>query len=197
MSIFSGKCDFYDSVVAIHCDGDTSKLSEFLANIDVYITGRDRRYHKVEVYDEKTACKYYPYLTSIVGLHSDGHANIYLASDSFIDQEEREFLNWKINAVLKYWKKCKRKKIPFNVEECVSVYSWNDTTMFRKIAERVIKHGNKAEFDDLHDPMHERFRREWYKEMIRVGWSEAEAYAWCFKGCFVSPEEKAIRLGED
>lgn len=196
MSTFSGKCDFYDSVVAIHCDGDTKKLEEFLARTDIYVRGRDGRDHKVEVTDEKTACKYYPYLQSIA-IFSDGRNKIILASDSFIDQEEREHIGWKVRDVLRYWRRCKRKKVPFSVDKCVEAYHWLNTDMFREIAKRVAKDGEKAEFDDLHDSLHEYFRRRWYDEMIRVGWSEIEAFDWCYKGFFTSKEDMKKRLGDE
>ena len=54
MSRFSGKCDFYDTL-SIWCKGDNSKLEEFLANTDIYISGKGYREHKLDIKTEKDA----------------------------------------------------------------------------------------------------------------------------------------------
>lgn len=198
MSEFSGKCDFFDSVVAIHCDGDTGeKLEEFLARTDIYVLGKDGRDHKIEVNNEKDACKYYPYLESIAAFNlHEGRNCIHLASDSFIDQEEREHIGWHIRDGKKYWNRCKRNKTVPSVEEYLEQSYWSVDYLDRTIIERLIKDGNKAEFDDLHDWLHEHFRKKWYEEMIRVGYTEREAFDWVYKGFFTSEEERKERLSK-
>ena len=195
MSQFSGKCDFYDSFVEIHGDGDIKKVEENLKKLNLYIHGRDGRDHKVKSDTIKDIVKYYPYLISI-GCYGreDGWTTV-LASDSFIDQEEREHIGYKIDDVMRYWRKCKRGKKDFVPEECVERLHWMDKDMIEEIAYRIKTYGNKAEFDDLHDSMHEYFRRRWFEEMVKVGYTELEAYNWCFKG-LLDPEEIVIkRLG--
>jgi hypothetical protein len=67
--------------------------------------------------------------------------------------------------------------------------------ILRTVAERVAKDGDKAEFDDIHDSLHEYYRREWFEELICVGYTEFEAYNWCFKGLFDDEETVIKRLG--
>ena len=47
----------------------------------------------------------------------EGRNKIILSSDSFIDKEEKEWLEWKIEDVFRYWRKCKRKKELFTAEK--------------------------------------------------------------------------------
>ena len=198
MSKSSGKCDFYDGVVAIHCDGDTSKLEEFLARTTIRVRGADGRDHVVSVKNEKDASLYYPYLEAIAAFNNhEGRNSIVLSSQSFIDSEERERVGWYVRDVMSYWRKCKKEKKAFDVEECVQAkgFFWTDTTMLRKVAEKVAKDGNKAEFDDIHTNMHEHYRREWFEEMVRVGHSEWFAFNWAFNEFYPKEEVIELRLG--
>lgn len=195
MSIFSGKCDFYDSFVDIGADGDEKKLEEELKKLKLYICGDDGRNHRIKSDTIKDIAKYYPYLQSIACYNKEDGYNIYLSSDSFIDQEEREYMEWRIEYVLKYWRKCKRNKVPFVVDECVESLRWMNNNNLRTIAELVAKDGNKANFKGLHDSLHEHYRRRWYEELVRLGYTEREAYNWCFKGMFDNEETMNKRLG--
>ena len=195
MSIFSGKCDFYDGFVAIHCNGDENEVEKELKNTKLYVRGRDGRDHLVKSDTIKDIAKYYPYLESIMVCSKETGRTTILCSDSFIDQEERERLNWYINDVMKYWRKCKRNKVPFIVEECVKKLNFMSSDIISIIAERVAKDGKNAEFDDIHLPMHEYFRRRWFEELVRLGYTEQEAYIWCFKGLFDSDDIIKARLG--
>ena len=194
MSIFCGKCDFYDGFVAIRCDGDETKVSEELKKLELFIRGKDGRTHRVKSDTIKDIAKYYPYLECIMTGNKE-KTTIILTSDSFIDQEEEEHVGWYIRDVYKYWRKCKRNKKPFVVDECIESLYWMNDDILRTVAERVAKDGNKAEFDDIHLSLHEYYRRRWFGELVRLGYTELEAYNWCFKG-FFNPEEIVIkRLG--
>lgn len=195
MSQFSGKCDFYDSIISIHCDGNTDKLEEFLANTNIYVRGKDGRNHLVVCRNEKEACKYYPYLVSIGSFNTkEGYNTVILSSESFIDSEEKDFIDWHVRDCLKFWRKCKRNKVVFNIDEYLST-CWSPRSMDLVIAERVAEKGEKATFDGIHNNMHEYFRRKWFEEMVRLGWREYEAFNWCFNEFF--PNDKVIeeRLG--
>lgn len=195
MSQFCGKCDFYDGFVAIGGDGDEGKVVENLKKLKLYVYGKDGRDHRVKSDTIKDIAKYYPYLESIATYSGETGYNIHLSSDSFIDQEEKERIGWYIRDVYKYYRKCKREKKPFIVEECVKTTSFMSTDIVTIIAERVAKDGNKAEFDDIHLSLHEYFRRQWFEELVRLGYSEYEAYNWCFKGIFDDKETVMKRLG--
>ena len=199
MSVFSGKCDFYDSVVSIHCDGDPSKLEEFFANTEIRIMGRDGREHKLDIKTEKDAVKYYPYLKSVACFTKEKGNTILLASRPFIDYEEEQHMGWHIEDAKKYWRKCKRNKEECTVEKYFANSYWGDRSEYidRPIMEELIKNGNKADFKslNLHDELHEHFRRKWFAEMVRVGYTEIEAFNWCFDEFY--PDDKVIikRLG--
>ena len=195
MSRFSGKCDFYDSVMMIHCDNDPKKLEELLANATIRITGKDGRYYQLHITNEKEAAKYYPYLEAVAAF-CDGKANILLSSTSFIDEEEKERLQWHIDEAFKYYRKCKRKKMEFNVDEYLNEISYfKNDYIDRSIAEQIAKHGKNATFDDIHFEFHEYYRKQWFEEMVRLGWSESEAFCWCFNEFYPKDEIVQKRLG--
>lgn len=184
MSIFSGKCDFYDSFCMIGSDGDEKKIEEKLKNLTLSVYGKDDRPHVVKSDTIKDITKYYPYLTVL----RCGN-KIVLSSDSFIDIEEAERIQWRVDDVLKYWRKCKRNKIKFNEKECIEALSfWKCDKVLKEIIHRVANDGDKAVFDDLHLAMHEYYRKMWYEEMVKVGWSEDEAFCWVYKELFPTPE---------
>lgn len=194
MSQFCGKCDFYDGFVAIRCDGDEEKIKEELKKLKLYIRGNDNRNHLVKTDTIKDIAKYYPYLEAIA-YGSDDRFIVVLSADSFIDYEEKERLSYRIEDVLKYWRKCKRKKMPFTKEEFYKDNWWTNEALMDEIIDRVAKYGDKAEFDDIHLPIHEYYRKRWFEELVRLGYTEREAYNWVYKGLFDSPEVIEKRLG--
>lgn len=195
MSQFCGKCDFYDGFVAIRCDDDEEKLKEELKKLRLYVRGKDGRSHLVKSDTIKDIAKYYPYLVGMSIGSKNGENVMYLSSSSFIDQEEREHLSWYINDVMKYWRKCKRTKIPFTAEECLKKFHYLYTDALSIIIDRIVKDGDKAEFDDIHLPLHEYYRQRWFEELVRVGWTEREAYDWAFNSWFERPDRIKERLG--
>ena len=102
---------------------------------------------------------------------------------SFIDEEERDHLTWKLNNVKRYWQSCKRKKIPYDIEKATQIISFfgMPNGVEQEIAERVAKDGNKATIDGIHDYMHEYYRNKLLEEMIRLGWDQRVAKYWIWK----------------
>lgn len=198
MSVFSGKCDFFDSFVAIFCDGEDEKIKERLPKLKLYVYGRDGRDHRVKSDTILDIAKYYPYLTAIQTGDKDGNSLCILSSDSFIDQEENQYRQYQINDVMKYWRKCKRNKIKFDEEECYKKINFWDKREYeelREIIHRVAVDGTKAEFDDIHYSMWENNRRRWMDELIRLGMDEDKAFQWCFKEWFTE-DKKQKRLNK-
>lgn len=146
MSQFCGKCDFYDGFVEIRCDSDEEKIKEELKKLKLYVRGKDDRDHLVKSDTIKDIAMYYPYLEAIA-CGSDDRFIIVLSADSFIDYEEKERLSYRIEDVLKYWRKCKRKKMPFTKEEFYKDNWWTNEALMDEIIDRVAKYGDKAEFD--------------------------------------------------
>ena len=196
LSQFSGKCDFYDSFIMIHSNNDKKEIEENLKKLTLYVQGADGRKHKVKSDTIKDIAKYYPYLKSIAVDIKDIGYEIVLSNNSYIDQEENQMKEYRIRDVLKYWRKCKRNKIPFTIEGCKKELGfWHNWEVIEEIINRIIKFGDKAEFDDIHIPLWEYYRRNWFKELVRVGYSEIEAYNWSFNALLDSEDIIIKRLG--
>jgi hypothetical protein len=192
MSVFSGKCDFYDIFVN---DLDDNKIEEKLKNTSLLVMGKDGRGHTIKADTIKDIAAYYPY-TEIFGVHSNNNYDITLSSDSFIDKEEAERIQWRVDSVLKYWRKCKRKKIKFDEKKCLDEISWDDDAV-KEIIHRIAENGDKAEFKDIHLPMHEYYRKLWYEEMVKVGYTEFQAFCWVYKEILPTAEDMEKRLNTE
>lgn len=193
MSRFSGKCDFYDHL-CIYCNNEND-IERILSISDIFIITEDWKEHKLNIKTIKDATKYYPYLISMGVFSKDKHS-IVLSKESFIDREERESLQFDIDYVLKYWRKCKREKKDFDKDVCYEKLHWCSTggNYLKEIIERVAENGNKADFTDIHKPTWERYRKNWFDEMVRVGYSEYEAFTWCYNEFIPSEEKISERL---
>jgi len=156
MSQFSGKCDLYDSVVMIgRYDID---------KIQLYIT-KDERNYPIKLNEPRDLIPYYPYVPYLSFCH-DGVYKAYL-SGSWIDYEETDMLTWQLNDILREYRRCKRKKIPFDTSR---LSDWND----KRIIERVKEQGEKATIEGIHRPMHNHWRKALAEEMERNGYTDAE-----------------------
>lgn len=163
MSEFSGKCDFADHISI--CGLDSTLKS------DIYIGSKS---HKLNVHGYKDLI---PYLAHIIGISAYdnviGNGVIILSSKSYVDEQEEDSLNFKLKHVLRYYNKCKRKKIEFNKEEClekmVGGYHWysNERDIYSELIDRVVEKGKKATIDGLHLSMADYYRKQLVKEMLK------------------------------
>jgi hypothetical protein len=169
----SGKSDFQDHVEMF--DGADNLIN----NYRIYAHDNDVIPLKFEKPADLIA--YYPYLVVIRCADKDGGI-IHLSSESFIDSEEKEQLQWRMDRAKAVYRRCKRKKIPFDREAAVKDICWIDEPKpFEvEIIDRVERDGNKATIEDIHDPMHDRMRDMWYELMIDNGWDENKAYKWVY-----------------
>ena len=79
----------------------------------------------------------------------------------------------------KYYRKCKRMKIPYDMDEAVKQSSlFTSSDIDREIAKRVGEQGNKATIDGLRLLLHDYYRKELFTEMVRLGWSKEQADYW-------------------
>lgn len=149
MSKFSGKCDFADHIEIFGV--------ESILNSKVYVNGIG----PLKFESEKDMIPYYPYIiwTSYIS-KEDGV--IHLSRKSFIDSEDEEHVSWYLNDVLRVYKKCKRKKIDFTIDEIHKMIGdWSFTNWknyYIEIYDRVCKNGIKADVHDLHSPMSNIYR---------------------------------------
>ena len=169
MSIYSGRCDCFDSLIAINQYTE----EELKNNVKIFI-GSDEEPLKVESY--KSLIPYYPYLI-VASYHNgkDRTAIINLSNESFVDREERERLDFYLKQLIKIYNRCKRKKIEFNVDEAVKEVYWiSNKEAITELAERVKRDGKKATVDGIHLDIHEYYRQELVNEMIKNGINAAD-----------------------
>ena len=172
MSEFCGKCDV--------CDSFNDRSDEYLQNSKFSIYGADGRDHILTINNQKDLSKYYPYLTCSMGVDKN-KAYVHISSQCFIDSEEAERISWVKNALIKYYKKCKRNKIQYTVDEAIKaavLFGPDDWEI--ELARRVGESGEKAETKDLHTPIHDYYRERWCEELISQGYTEDEAKLWVY-----------------
>lgn len=172
MSMFSGKCDFADTV-SIH------GADEIL---------RSKIYYKdcivpLRIDTEKDLVPFYPFIVKCA-IHSNGEGSIWLSDESFIDSQEKERLGWYKRDLVKIWRRCKRKKETFVPRDAAEkICGWLTPSKEKEdvvveLANRIAKDGERASIDGLRLPLAEVDRRRWYDEMIRVGYTQFQAVEW-------------------
>lgn len=171
MSI-SGKSDFEDV-----CDiyGHETILSKY----QICVGDHDIIPLKFET--EKDLIAYYPYLVSMMFADKDG-GHIILSTEPYIDIEEHEHLNWKLEDVVRYYKRCKRRKEEFDKTKALELISsfGSPQNYHVELVDRVAELGDKATIAGIHDPLHDKMRDKWYHLMLDYGWSEDISYRWVY-----------------
>lgn len=171
----SGKCDFQDTV-EIH------GVDKILSDYKIYAAGNDIIPLKFEKPADLIA--YYPYLVAMMySNNQDGYGEIHLSERSYIDIAEEENMKWRMDTVKRIWRRCKRKKVPFDraaAEKALCTFREPLSNYKKEIIDRVEKLGDKATIEDIHDEWHDKMREEWYELMITNGWDEVVAYRWVF-----------------
>ena len=170
MSRWSGKCDCFDSLIEIHKYTE----EELKNNVKIYIGNNTEPLHIEKMSD---LIPYYPYLIAIACYDNvERKSVIRLSSESFVDREERECLEWRLKDLIRIYNRCKRKKIEFDVEDAVKQITWNgwNEEPHRELANRVKENGKKATINGIHLKMHERYRKELVDEMLKNGLNPAD-----------------------
>lgn len=194
MSNVSGKFDFCDHLWMSY-DTEEEAFNKFNGtklyimqplpedfNLEEALEGKinipETYYKKIEYSSMKDLIPLYPHLVSIAFYdNTDSHNSVVcLSSESFVDREEREQLEWHLKELLKIYNRCKRNKTEFDVEEAVKKVTWGgwNEEVYRELAIRVKEHGKKAIIDGIHLKMHEYYRQELVDEMIKNGLNPAD-----------------------
>lgn len=167
----SGKCDLQDFL---------SDITDF-SKIKIHACGHELIPLRID--SRKDVIPYYPYLVAIGNGDKDGNRIMHISSESFIDCEEKEWLTNDMNRIKKYYRKCKRNKLPFDDKEAKELI-WGFLDGFpdykQEIIDRVKEYGEKATIDGIHDRIHENMRKQLYDLMIKEGWEEPLAYRWVY-----------------
>lgn len=169
----SGKCDFQDTC-------EIFGAQKILQDYKVYAA--DNTIVPLAMKTEKDLVAYYPYLTTLMTFDKEKGGVIHLSRQSFIDTEEREWLEMRLKTDIRYWKRCKRKQERFDEKECLKQLSiFSDPNTDEKIVKRIKEAGDKATIDGIiHDAVHDRMRSEWLKLMVDAGWDEQSARHWIY-----------------
>jgi len=116
---------------------------------------------------------YYPYLVNITSCDNLDNSQyiVVLSSESAVDREERDKLEWDLEQTIKYYNKCKKKKIPFNKQAALKHICWFgiDKEVKQEIINRVEKDGENAIIEGLHFDMYDYYRKTLAEEMINYG----------------------------
>lgn len=183
MSIYSGKCDFADTVEMFGVD-------HILNNYKVYAADH---IVPLAMTCEKDLVPYYPYIVTVMVSTKEEGGVIHLSPRSFVDEEEEEILNINLNRLLKKYNSCKRKHVPFNPDDYLT-YWFSDANS--KLLARVMEFGNKATIEGIHLSYAQHMRKDLYEEMLRVGYSEWEAEYWVY-GRERGPEKDEEEINEE
>ena len=176
MGGISGKSDFQDFCEMHHTPEEVLEKYDIYARVDDIIP--------LKMESKKDLVAYYPYLTSIVCSSKDERGVVKLSDQSYIDGEEQERLDWRIEKLIKYYKKCKRKKRVYDPNEALQEICWVSIDEPQKyeidLVNRVAELGEKATTEDIYDPWCDKKRRQWYDLMIKNGWAKEIAYRWIY-----------------
>ena len=170
ISRYSGKCDCHDYF--------DDRTDDYIKNSKIYLGDNPI---PLRIENQHDLAPYYPYLVASMGADKDGCV-CHLTDRSYVDSEEEEHLGWKLRDFKKYYRKCKRTKIPYDVDTALKKCCFFEPKeVDRQIAERVGMYGEKATIEGLHDDMHQYYRQRLFDEMIRLGWDERAAGYWIYK----------------
>lgn len=162
ISRYSGKCDWCDTL-EIH----EYTLKELQNNVKIYVGNSEEPLYIEKMED---TIPYYPYIIGSAWFdNAERKAVIHLSSESFIDSEERKFLESELKNILKIYNRCKRNKIEFNVDDVVKKVTWNgwNEEAYRELANRAKEKGKKATIDGIHLRMYEYYRKLLVDEMLK------------------------------
>lgn len=162
MSIYSGKCDFYDHIEIFGV--------EKVMNATIYV-GDSEVPLKFE--SEKDMIPYYPYVIYL-SVSDDKHTYMRLTNKSWVEIEEADILNLYLELFLKYLRKCKRKKVEYIVEDAMENVCWYYDEAFMELAKRVKEYGKKATIDGLFLKGKDFYRQKLAEEMIKNGLNLAD-----------------------
>lgn len=173
MSIYSGKCDVYDSLVEIN------NISDF-DNVKIYANGN--HIIPLRIDSQRDLIPYYPYLVSMMSSTKDGEKTIYLSEKSYVDTEEEERLQWRLEQLKKYYRRCKRNHEPYDEKEAIKkICIWNVSEDYEtELVNRVKIDGEKATYDGIHIPIFDKMRKKLYDDMVYAGYSKFKSRLWCF-----------------
>ena len=183
MSKYCGKCDLWDLLVMIREVNDETtdwdKIKIYQINDDS--TFDENGWNNVELLDIKCLKDLLPYAAYIVNMASWGkdYCIVYIGTESYAQQMERKRIEWAVRDLKCIYRKYKRKKIDFNVDDMLREI-WNPSELDKQVAQRIMEHPTSFKTDGLKVLICEYYKANLYDDMIKEGYSENEAYEWCY-----------------
>lgn len=180
----SSKCCLEDTI-DMYTDFEESKITEFLAKTDIYQgVGEDfKPVDKIDILSYKDLVPYLPFCESIMCMDKNGRNMIILQKKPHWLYEEKERIDWIVKEVTKIYNRCKRKKVPFKIEEHLNeiIFSNDYQDVIFLVADRIVNLGKKATFTDIYLNFTNKFYREpLVDEMIKSGYTKEQAVSWAY-----------------
>ena len=169
MSEFSGKCDLWDWFSMSKKDIDFSKIK-------IYVGGN---IVPLRIESKKDLLPYAPFIVA-VGCHDGENDVIRLSQKSFVDQEEEEHLQFRLDDILRIYRRCKRKKEPFSKDIEEFAHGFYNSPETAEIIDRVVTLGEKATIKGIHCKYSDYYRKNLYEAMVEEGWDRNRAKRWCY-----------------
>ena len=168
-----GKSDFEDFCEMHHSP------EEVLSKYQIFAYGNELV--PLNMKSKKDLVAYYPWLIGLMTSNKDTGGVVHLSSESYLDIEERQRIQWAYDEVLRYYKKCKRKKEEFDKNTALELIVWFEPEPYQiELVNRIAEMGEKATIDNLHTRYHDTLRKEWFDLMVENGWDENTAYRWVY-----------------
>lgn len=161
MSIYSGKCDLYDSAVMIG-GYDIDKIRLFIS--------KGERSYPLRITEPRDLIPYYPYVPGMSTYSKETGYKAWI-SNSYVDVEERERLEFELKELIREYKRAKRKHEPFE-PKC----SWYN----QAIIDRVKEQGTKATIEGIHLPLSNDYRKTLAEEMEKNGYEDLDIIKWVY-----------------
>lgn len=164
MSKFSGKCDVYDCYGGV----DVTEYNFFILDNPV----------PLRIDNQKDLAAYYPFLVVM-----SGGKTVRLSTDSYIDREEADWLESYLESMKRVDRRFKRKKETPTLSDFEKTYFGDFSPKPKHITElanRVFVDGQHATTEGIHDQVHDYMRKEWFNEMVHLGWDEDVAKLWIY-----------------
>ena len=176
ISVF-GRSDFSDFCEMHHTPND------IINNYKIFATMKD--IIPLHITSKGDLVAYYPYTIAVSSNCIDNDNTkgvVYLSSTSQIDDDEKEYLQLKLESIKRYYRSCRRKKEDFVCEKALFRISYGDTAekCEKQLVDRVAKLGEKATIDGIHRESSDSLRAKWYQLMLDNGWEEDTAYKWVY-----------------
>lgn len=167
MSKYSGKCDLYD------CIGDYTD-EEIAKKVKVYYAGS---IVPLKIESQKDMMPFYPFVAGVMCGESDGTRVFHIGQRSYVDAQDEAIVEFVKRDVQRYYNKCKRKKMDFDLN-----YFTSSSYLAKEIAADVVRIGIKdvLSSDEYHTKMSDYYRKQLYKDMVAAGWDKLIALSWVF-----------------